>query len=386
MSKLHLIFASGTIFQNNGELHEGAEEFLKKCIKNGYECVFMTHDTNKGAVYSGKLTELLGKKITFYNRKIIRPVFSKPENISRLKTTIVIGANDNDLFLATTYKLLYLYPVWDSKEQEKAIKYGFHIDNFNKLFECIKIIENQTKFYYTLEIDEKTTLYALTSANDNIATQNESQMIAKFKKVLKEGDRTDFQALFFHMISSIMKSDNLRKIDIWGIMPSSSTRLNDDMLEIKDRCRYLTNRRMKKDVFIRHTAVTKSHQTSYEIRRNVGAKKHLDSIMINPELKGRLKGKTVCILDDYVTNGISFEALRNLLLNEGVEKIYFFAFGRFKRGQMGIYQKEDYIISGDAYTKNYTYELVSVDKNFGDHGVYDHSAREEVDNIKNILL
>ena len=191
--------------------------------------------------------------------------------------------------------------------------------------------------------------------------------------------------MLFRSISGVMKSDDLRKIDIWGIMPSSGSTLNEDMLEIKERCRYLTGKRVREPLFIRHTVVPKSHYTSHDERMRIGSSKHLDSININPYYRGKLSGKTVCILDDYVTNGPSFEALRNLLLKAGVARVIFVAIGRFRRGSEGVYQKEDYQILGDVFSSNYTYELISKDPYFGMRAKYDLASKHEVENIHGIL-
>lgn len=68
-----------------------------------------------------------------------------------------------------------------------------------------------------------------------------------------------------------------------------------------------------------------------------------------------------------------------------VEKIYFFAFGRFKRGEFGIYQKENFKIEGNIYSSDYVHELIEKDKSFGVHGKYAYEAKTEVENIKSIL-
>lgn len=382
MSKLHVVLPSGTIFKEDGSFYEGIESFLKT---TEYELIFTSHDRYKCRRYKKKLEEVLGREVIFPTRQKVKEVFKKTENLPLLRTTIVVGSIDYDLFLATQFKLLFIQPQWTEKKEDKASYYGFHVKSIDDLDKYIKILDNQTEFYYKLKIDEKATLYALTSANTYGVDLDESQMIDKFRSVLKEGNRSEFEALFLHLISSVMKDEDLRKIDIWGVMPSSDCELNSDMVEIKERCRYLTAKRMKEAIFIRHTGVNKSHFTSPDERLRIGASKHLESIMINPYYRTRLKGKTVCILDDYITNGISFEALRNLLIAAGVEKIYFFAFGRFKKGPLGVYQKEDYRIEGDIFSDTYRFQLESRDSNFGDNGILNDKAKIEVRNIKKIL-
>lgn len=382
---LNIILPTSTIFKENSDFHEGAENFLIECMNKDIQCVFISNSSEKLKTNSEILRMLLGSNPITFGRKEFRELLKTEEFKSTLKETVVIGANDVDLYMSANYKLLFLCPMWAEKKEDKALHYGFPINNFQILLSCLDIIRNQSQFYYSLEISSRTKLYALTSANNFGATSNEDTMISNFRDVLKEGSKEYFQPLFFHLISSIMKSDELRTIDLWGTMPSSSLLENKDMFEIKELCRYLTNRKQNKQLLIRHTKVKKSHQTSYEERLGKGASKHLESIMINPHYKGKLEGKTVCIMDDYITNGCSFEAVRNILEHEKVEKIIFFAFGRFKRGLKGVYLKEDYELNGNLYSNDYTHVLTNRDPNFGNHGEFDNRARTELSEIKNII-
>lgn len=385
-NRLHLVIPSGTIFDKEMNLHIGAEKFLKNCISIGYDCIFMTHDSGKVSKYSKILTELIGKSVEFHSRKRVREVFKQEQVKNMLNTTIVIGSSEADFHLASNFKLLYLYPIWNiNSGDERASIYGFKVEDFDSLLEYLEIVRNQTEFYYKLNIDSKTTLYALTSANNNIASPLESDMIDDFRAVLKNGNREYFEPLFFHMISSVMKDEMLRQIGIWSVMPSSTLKINEDMNEIKKRCRFLTSNRRKDPLFIRYKEVPKSRETSHKDRLMAGATKHLNSIHVNPEYRTKIEGMTVCVIDDYVTNGSSFEAIRNLLLEAGAERIIFFAFGRFKKGSMGIYQKEDYKITGDIFSPDFKFELLEKNEYFGNNGKYNLQAKTEVENIRKII-
>ena len=384
--KIHIVLPRATLFDNNGILYPNAKEMLLSFNEKGYELILISHTVAKHQELKEKVKVATGLDVSFHTRGKIREIFNKETAKPLLKTTVVIGSSNDDLYLATNFKLLLINPGWSYIKDEKPIKYGLTINNPEKIVQMVDIIANQQHWFFNLAIDEKTDLYALTSANNNSASEEEGVIIDGFRAFLKKGIRdTYYEALFFHFISGVMKSDDLRKIDIWGIMPSSGSTLNEDMLEIKERCRYLTGKRVREPLFIRHTVVPKSHYTSHDERMRIGSSKHLDSININPYYRGKLSGKTVCILDDYVTNGQSFEALRNLLLKAGVARVIFVAIGRFRRGSEGVYQKEDYQILGDVFSSNYTYELISKDPYFGMRAKYDLASKHEVENIHGIL-
>ena len=61
----------------------------------------------------------------------------------------------------------------------------------------------------------------------------------------------------------------------------------------------------------------------------------------------------VCIFDDYMTHGNSFNAVRNLLEKLGANKIIFVSIGIFR----STFQGRDYTITGDVFGPDYTYEL-----------------------------
>lgn len=382
---INIVLPRATIFDKDNNLYLDVKDMLLSFYKRGYNMILMSHDTSKHKKLREKIKIETGLDISVFSRSQVREGFSKEEAISHLKTTIVLGSSNEDLYLAATYKLLLINPGWSVVQEEKPLKYGLTINEPNKIVQMLDIIKNQQHWFFKLTIDEKTDLYALTSANNNSATQDESKVIDGFRDFLKKGNRNYYEALFFYFISSVMQSDDLRKIDIWGIMPSSGSSLNPDMFEIKERARYLTARRAKEPLFIRHTPVQKSHYTSSDERMRIGASKHLDSIHINPDYKSKLRGKTICILDDYVTYGSSFEALRNLLLKAGAEKVIFVAIGRFKKGYNGIYQKENYEISGDIFSPMYEYQLITKEQSYGINAIYDVKAKTEVENIYNIL-
>lgn len=120
-----------------------------------------------------------------------------------------------------------------------------------------------------------------------------------------------------------MKSPELSKVDIWGTFPSSSGNLNQELEELKERCRYLTDKPMKNPLFIRHKPLSKRHHTPHETRLSEGCVKHFNSVILNPYYRNRVKDKTGCVIDDYVTNSISFETARSLLL-KAVQRVLFY--------------------------------------------------------------
>ena len=74
---------------------------------------------------------------------------------------------------------------------------------------------------------------------------------------------------------------------------------------------------------------------------------------MNEHYKGKLKGRVVCVFDDYLTNGNTFESLRNLLVACQVRKIIFVSIGKFRSSDENCYVQKSFTISGDVYTGCY---------------------------------
>jgi len=144
------------------------------------------------------------------------------------------------------------------------------------------------------------------------------------------------------------------------------------------------NGRKPEPLFIRHTATKKSRGDKQDVRqRNDYCLKHFRSIRVNEKYKGKLKGRVVCVFDDYLTHGNTFEALRNLLIKCKVKKIIFVSIGKFKRSYESQYIQKSFSIEGDVYSECYTAEF----NNVACHEVeFDYAARRSLENLEQLAI
>ncbi|WP_342488520.1 phosphoribosyltransferase [Cytobacillus sp. FSL W7-1323] len=369
-----------TIFDEDFKMYTGIQDMINTLHSEGHQFVFISHDL----VALNEAKEVFKNMFEFKIICTFRYKLKDSIDDSNVKNIILVGSSNEDLILAANKKVLIINPGWSVKQDEKPARYGITLSNPEKLTEAVRLIENQSSWYYKLQVDKSTQVLALTSANTKnySVTSEEKEILEGFSNLLKQGDRKYFNSLYFHLISGVMKDSDLRNVDIWGVFPTSNGDNNNEIEEIKERCRYLTGKRNNKPIFIRHTVVDKSHYTHHDNRLKIGCSKHFNSIMLNPFYTKKIKGKTICIIDDFLTNGISFETARNLLLNAGAAKVILLALGRFRRGSHGIYQKEEYTITGNVYTKEYDFEITSRENCIGE---YNEDARDEVRNIYQII-
>lgn len=276
------------------------------------------------------------------------------ENSTKIsnKDFIMIGSVKEDIYITANNKITLFNPTWIQVE-EKIEQYGFRIESVGKLIQCIDILNLENRFMYDTNIDENTTLIALCDAREYYAVNDELEMLKKYKGVLKFNQELYQYAVYFHYICNLLNDDRFKDIDYWMAVPSSSGSTQNYVYEMVQNTRYLLKNSKKDNLFIRHTPAQKSTYMNQKERVDQGCSRHFDSIYLNPKYKGKLVDKKVCILDDYVTNGTTFETLRNLLQTEGVREIILLAIGTFKKP----YIKEDYKIVGDIFTKEFRYEI-----------------------------
>ena len=167
--------------------------------------------------------------------------------------------------------------------------------------------------------------------------------------------------MFSLTLIAIAHDPEFKDVQDWAVAPSSSTNPPQIMEELKERVRYMMNGRKSEAVFFRHTATEKSHSRR-DSRPRQGdnyCQKHFESILVSKKYHKQLKNRVVCVFDDYLTNGNTFEALRNLLVECKVKKIIFVSIGKFLRNNENTYRQKSFSISGDVSTEHYTAGFIS---------------------------
>ncbi|MGN4447238.1 phosphoribosyltransferase [Bacillus cereus group sp. MYBK79-1] len=372
MSKT-IVFPTSTLKNKRNLVYDGMRELILQLNNAGDKIIIMSHNR-------AKVADLLEEFdfIEFCYRWQVRELLKNDNN----GTYILVGSNDDDLKIAASTKTALLTPKWSDIQDEKAVKYGIEIPTIKALHKVIQIIKNQKVWFYKVNIDENATVYSLTSANSKgNVPQTEKEIVDGFRNLLKHGNKKYFKVLQLHFLASIIHNPIFKDVDIWSFMPSSGTDINEDIWALKERARILMGKRLTDPLFIRHTKIKKSHSFTNNDDR-LYCERHFPSMNINPDYLKKLKGKTVCILDDYLNNGTSFETIRNLLMHAKVKKVIFVSLGKFRRNSGIEYYKQDYRLAGNIFTPEYSFKLQD-ESNI--NGVYDTAAQDEIRELYNII-
>lgn len=363
--------------------------FINKIVELKFGIIFYARDSKRLVPYQSYM-ETYPNNIKLGTRNRVKE-FIKTRDKSKF---LVIGSKDQDFFMSNHNKLILLVPTWYDNIEEKAAKYGLQIENINQLIIFVNAIINQNNWFSIIALDDDTHIISLTDARSKYCSQSleEKEIIEIFHNILKKGKLNYYEIYLYHFLASISNTHSIfNDINIWGIFPSSSGRLdNNEMFNFKEQVRYFMNGKVPHsqksyidypNILVRHTATTKSHYNSDENRIKIGSARHFKTICLNNAYKNKLLGKNVCIFDDYLTHGNSFECARNLLKAAGVNKIIFVTLGTFRRN----YQYQNYNFTGDLFSKNYDFKLANKRVISRDEFEINNAAKDEVENLHNIF-
>ncbi|MHC1714907.1 MAG: phosphoribosyltransferase [Acidaminococcaceae bacterium] len=367
-----LFFSFDSLFDSNKNLYPGMDAILEEYRDN---IGVVSHNPSKLSFVETNYKHIL-HPIT--RSRIYECIKKLPPDETKL---IYIGIHDEDLQVAANTKTCLICCNWsESDPGEKVVKYGIPINNVQQLSDMLNIFFNNHGWYSTQNIDSKTTVFSLMNARSRTGAyhQNEAQLIVEFENLLKHGARNYYHILQYYLLGCISSTKVFNEVQDWGIFPSSGLNLNQEMHDFKESVRFMLNGKKSEPILIRHLQSQKSHYLHKDVR--IPCDRHFNTININPYYENKLRNRVVCIFDDYLTNGTSFETTRNLLYKAGIKKLYCISLGTFGNN----YVRQNYDISGNIFTPNYNYSLIDNRQTLA-LPTYNDAAMTDISNIVAIL-
>ncbi len=315
-------------------------------------------------------------------------------NRNRNNLFVFLSGKEQDFHIAVQLKVLFIVPTWIPVDQ-KSMYYGIHVDTPIQFFKFIKTLNNQNHWFSELCIEPNITIFSLMDARYGYYAkkQEEREMLIHFENLLKKGiNRNYYDILLYHFIAGITNTTIFDDIELFGMIPSSDCSLNDNMHRFMTQVRYIKGKRLPQNnmqydnLLIRHTSKIKAHEAySAADRLNLKAKDEFNTLILNQNFKSKIEKLRrenkfkVLIFDDYMTHGNTFNAVRNLLKAEGVNKIIFVSLGSFAKP----FQKNDYQITGSIYQPGYSTQLIS--SNVLYNSICHMEAKDEVATLYDIF-
>lgn len=361
MNKL-IIVSKLFLFYENNELITQNLQFVDNMASKGIQIGIIAKSSTNAQLLRNLPTEYKDKV------KFIGRGEGGKQEINRLKDNgiliALVGVVDQDAIFAFNCKLPLFNPEYIVNRiivLDKVRRYGLPFGNFDDVANCLQAFQNYKQYYFGLSSLDNYTVFSLINANTFYRPEVEVRIKEIFQVNLKayEGTRDQkiLMILLFMLMAEVTRNPLYETIDYWGTFPSSKTdNLNTSASFIKESVRVILGGgpRGGHEIFLRHSDMVSKHQSGKNRLTNK-CNRDFDTLIINPKIAHLIKGKSVCIIDDYITNGYSAETARHLLLSHGVKNVIVLSIGKFGTN----YYSTNYELGGDLTKPNYPYRFIN---------------------------
>lgn len=353
MKKLLLVLSTKIIKSENGGTEE-IEAFLEFLDSHHIDYVFRTRQGTSDPSLFGFYTRYIDKILK------LREVDSFLEDVQATHELFVVGPTVYDFIFASNKQAYWIQSRWGEEIDDTKSRYAIKVSNFLNLQEFLEVIQESNVQHYHDVLDDGTEIYSLLRANTYDVDQTTKNVLGKMQDALKGRNETFTWQIEAFLTAAVFNLKALvLSVDYFAFVPSSTVQSNGGFVEIlMNRVRFLQGNKVKRQrepIIIRHESVPKSHENKVAARN--GIVNRLESMHINTAYKGKLKGKHVLLLDDYLTSGDTIETAKALLKAAGVSRVTVLTLGKFDKRNAG-YTEHVFNIVGDPYSTNFQATLV----------------------------
>ncbi|MFF7545725.1 hypothetical protein ACFZCU_19165 [Streptomyces canus] len=164
-------------------------------------------------------------------------------------------------------------------------------------------------------------------------------------RTITVGDQDARDILMLRLLSSAYLDGTLPHRSLFCVYPSSSPgRVSQQLAGFLTKAKVMVGSYYREDLLER---VTQAPDTSLErVKRSRGQASTMDisigvqarTVRVNPKYKGKLKGKTVIVFDDFTTEGKSIEWARTLLTSAKAAQVIALTIGKYGASRHTAYQ------------------------------------------------
>lgn len=363
-----VVFMSKLIlFDENNKLLPDGLKIIERFKSNDIKIIILAKATTNRNL-KNKIPIIYKENIFFWDRSDKSNKEILTQNIkSGAIISAMIGVVDNDAIFSFHCKLPLFNPgkIIDNRVaiSEKVEKYGLPFFDFETVIKCFFAYEaHKEKYFHIVSNNYSYEAISLYNANTYYRPENEKIIKKIFETQLKseinERNHAILILLLFSLINEVTTNRSFDEVNYWGTFPSSkSLNIDTSAAFIKESIRVIVGGgpRNGPEIFIRVSDMEAKHEKGTELRIHNRCEKDFETLIINPKIETVIKGKVVCIIDDYITYGHSAEAAKNLLFSAGVSKIIFLSMGKFGKK----YYYSEYLLTGNFTLQGYNYSYSS---------------------------
>jgi predicted amidophosphoribosyltransferase len=246
---------------------------------------------------------------------------------------LYLGDSDNDMKEAVNRSVAFFSPKWAVKDYPYGLKMSTP-DRFATTIETF-FLKEALWYYQVNDVDALNRPVIIRALLDPDECKN-----AGITRLLKQKQNQQFDNAYMlsdylslHLFASLYLEglhlrSRPRKPIIWGIYPSHK----GSQTGVLERIATLTSRMFREayvpGLIYRHTPAVQSHKARQRGERTT-LSNQLQTIHLDPDLRNKVRGRCIIIIDDFTTGSNSFEAARNILYNAGAAEVVCIAVGKY---------------------------------------------------------
>jgi len=334
--KLVLVSSDVLWDKSRNSPYDGIQAILNSVLKDGNE-VFLVSSHAEPAWLKKVFPKIKFQSCSFQERRngqIVQDILdANKQDGLRHSDVVILGASDPDFFMAVNSRTLLCRCEWAPKG-DRIKFYGLPVREPKGIPTLVNILRDKQPWYFQLQTSDLD-IFALTDAGTITELNLRARILKdKLKSCLKSGIVQNRKEFIAHLLSSLCATDAARAVDWWGWYPSSEAN-NEDSEVMGNFCRFAQTtfgRNTRGALFVRHKDAPPRH---LQESNRTDPTDQIQTVHLNPKYRGYLEGKTVAVLDDYTTHGLSFGVASAILKKAGVAKVLGIAMGKFgSRGEV----------------------------------------------------
>jgi soluble P-type ATPase len=326
----------GTLIGDDGRLADGVSGMLAELEGAGIRIAIASNRPSamQRAAAAGIAYDLLLTYASVGNKKKGSPQWvaqACAEMEVRRQELIWLGDGDNDMRSAVNGKVAYFNAGWSAPDYP----YGISLAE-PRLFSAVVLecFAKPVDWYWQMSLPDPAGRPVEVRAMTDARGGGNPKLETTLRGFLKDGYDPGLGPLrfgefvTFHLLGSIYSAGFAKAADTWTVYPGSQGGPNASLGPFVATAARLFRDRYVHDLLVRHTPAVDSGQA-----RNAGQvvdyDNQINTVHLNPSHRARIEGKHVVVVDDFETQGYSFECARNLLLEAGAATVTCICMGKY---------------------------------------------------------
>lgn len=255
----------------------------------------------------------------------------------RTNELVMVGTTEWDWMTGINAGVLYIHARWASALGRPIQALGAN-DPVHLYWLLDRFLLHEPKWLFALDDDSRRfRVRSLFQPDETFPGTNPTSFDLKtiftYDREVTVGDENARDILMVHLLCSVYL-DGLLPDHAWFCVYPSSTpgRVNEQLAEFLEIAKVMVGSYYKEDLLVRATrAIDTSRARASGRRDSVSIATQANTVHLNPDYQGKVRGKTVIVFDDFTTEGMSLDWARNLLTTAGARQVVGVTIGKYRK-------------------------------------------------------